>query len=744
MTTKNFILSLLTIFCFQQVILSQYNDDDFESIDKHELELKDYFWNKCDSSFKISEIPEKWNNESAVIIAKRIEYSVKKKSFSNKLLEKQYTHFRVKLLDNRSIEDFSKFSFNNSSRRYRGAFSFETIKYYVGIKVEKSNGQIEEVNLDDAVEEKIANRQQQYKYNKLAIPNLQIGDIVDIYRCIERKFPVVGFHEFAPLYYELPGEYPIMQQTIHVDILRNCYLNGKAINGAPELKCVGINTNDNIYSYELVDKNREKLIPENWVNSSIEIPALKLQAYYAGNSNSYLLPGYQSFFAPITKYKTKINTDALGDFSNSLLTNIKNAYSPYRSVYLNTFRYLKQLNKEKQLSTEELAKEAFYFVREFWYQQYFHSSPQVFYFNQLDMDIYTATIIISAALIKLKRPHNIVFIVPKNYTRESDLIFLGELSIGIKTLNGEKPVYITSIGPNNNFNDIPINCKGSTGYCSAINKNSTISLITKTILPEDKSTQNTCYINSTANFISNFDSLRIKSKINLSGAEKFSWDTVMFVTKTLRDEFNADKYGMFIKDLNISNTNSKLKKSKELDELFKKQDEERKRKLKEKIKEAFSVEDVSLNNFNIINSGRWEDTPNLIIELDYTIPVNCSKIGNSMIFSTECLTSHVGKLLEPERNFNIYFPYKKEIKHRITIEGFDVKNSSGYEKFNNEFDIDNLSFNSQYEISNDKLVVTSKEILKQNEFEKEKWKAIIDFQKTIYEFKNVKLKIPVQ
>lgn len=145
--------------------------------DDRGAELKAYFWNSADSAFQRSDTPEQWQDESAVILGKRIEYKVKKKSFSNKLLEHYYIHKRIKLLDNNAVTEFSEFSFSENKKRYRGVFSYETVNYYMGIKVEKEDGTVEEVTMDEAIKNKLESGNQSIAINKIAVPNLQIGEI---------------------------------------------------------------------------------------------------------------------------------------------------------------------------------------------------------------------------------------------------------------------------------------------------------------------------------------------------------------------------------------------------------------------------------------------------------------------------------------------------------------------------------------------------------------------------------------
>ena len=106
---------------------------------------------------------------------------MKKKSFSNKLLEHYYIHQRIKLQDNHAVEKYSEFDFGDNNRSYRGFFSFETVNYYMGIKIEKQDGSVEMVKMDEAVKKELKSGHYSYAFNKIAVPNLQVGDIIDFY-----------------------------------------------------------------------------------------------------------------------------------------------------------------------------------------------------------------------------------------------------------------------------------------------------------------------------------------------------------------------------------------------------------------------------------------------------------------------------------------------------------------------------------------------------------------------------------
>ena len=68
---------------------------------------------KIEDEFKITTVPEKWKNESAVIIGMKEEYLFKRQVARGKTTAgvniKEYVHKRIKLQDKNAVEKFSTF-----------------------------------------------------------------------------------------------------------------------------------------------------------------------------------------------------------------------------------------------------------------------------------------------------------------------------------------------------------------------------------------------------------------------------------------------------------------------------------------------------------------------------------------------------------------------------------------------------------------------------------------------------------
>ena len=56
--------------------------------------------------FKITDVPDKWKSESAVILAQKIDYAYVRKSMASAMTIKEYVRKRIRLQDKNALESF--------------------------------------------------------------------------------------------------------------------------------------------------------------------------------------------------------------------------------------------------------------------------------------------------------------------------------------------------------------------------------------------------------------------------------------------------------------------------------------------------------------------------------------------------------------------------------------------------------------------------------------------------------------
>jgi len=294
-------------------------------------------WDDGDADFTVTAVPDKWKDESGIIIAQKTKFAFDKDA--NKLAVYEITRRRIKLNDRDAVNSYSSVYFRIGSSN-DGA----------GIKVIKSNGTMQDVSLRNAVfvedasdvpstfQPYIGKASTYYDksksrviYYKLAIPDLDPGDIID-YGTIfydDNTVKKMSYIEFDPIYFVCTREYPVISQKFEIDTDNNSFVNSKSTMGAPLFKETGNGNAD--YSWE--DQNREKIKDTRWVNSYVELPMVKFQIVFSKSENRSDL-----FIGDRGELKQNISPEELAKKMNSLYNKLDGSY------YSNMAKaYLKQL-----------------------------------------------------------------------------------------------------------------------------------------------------------------------------------------------------------------------------------------------------------------------------------------------------------------------------------------------------------------------------------------------------------------
>jgi hypothetical protein len=227
---QTFIL-LLLLFSFT-TLRAQDDDETFSPgrLDGIAKNMK-AIWSDTDPDFSVSTIPDKWKDESAVIIAQKTRFSFDKDA--NKLAVYEITHRRILLNDRDAVNAFSSIYFRIGSDNDAA-----------GIKIIKSNGTVQEVSLRNSVfienAESIPAVFQPYIgkattvydksksrviFYKVAVPDLDPGDIID-YGTIfydDNTVKKMSFIEFDPIYFVCTREYPVISQKFEIDTDNNSF-----------------------------------------------------------------------------------------------------------------------------------------------------------------------------------------------------------------------------------------------------------------------------------------------------------------------------------------------------------------------------------------------------------------------------------------------------------------------------------------------------------------------------------------
>ncbi|MBL0268779.1 MAG: hypothetical protein IPP99_08980 [Chitinophagaceae bacterium] len=133
---------LIALYIFSLPLLGDAQDDDEATFTPSKLESiarnMKQIWDDPDPDFAVSAVPDKWKEESGVIIAQKTRFSFDKDA--NKLAVYEITRRRIKLNDRDAVNTYSSFYFRIGSSN-DGA----------GIRIIKPDGTVKDVSIRNAI-----------------------------------------------------------------------------------------------------------------------------------------------------------------------------------------------------------------------------------------------------------------------------------------------------------------------------------------------------------------------------------------------------------------------------------------------------------------------------------------------------------------------------------------------------------------------------------------------------------------
>jgi hypothetical protein len=411
--------SLLYVFIFLAFTL-----DAKPPGDRHD-EVRDEMWLKADKTFRAVDIPAKWNDRSAVIIAQLNRYEYRKPVMRNLLRYNEYNHYRIKLLDKNAVTEYSEMTYLPSRTV---SSEGEEIKVYSGFKIIKPDGREVMVDKGDAVTMERESNGRKQSYFKLAIPNLEPGDILDYYICEEVTRAYANLiHFFDPVIFTLPREYPVMSHKLQFRVERRCFINVKSLNGAPNLKMVIDEENDEKY-YSLDGTDLESVEEKRWFYPYRELPTIKFRAAFATGK---AMRTFDVFLGEPGEVKSSVSKAEVQRMAQTMLTG--------QYDVKDMSKYAKKKLKGVK-DPFEIATQAYYFYR----NDMFNTAESNAVAGNTPWDTKTEIVFVdrfSTFLKSKKISHDIILAVPRNIGSIKDLLMENELEWFIRVKKGNECLY---------------------------------------------------------------------------------------------------------------------------------------------------------------------------------------------------------------------------------------------------------------------------------------------------------------
>ncbi len=710
---------------------------------QNEAKSKALIFGEADPDFDVDSVPAKWKNESAVILCQRMDYSYIR---NNKTLSiDEIVRRKIKLLDKAAIEAFSEF--------YYLSFGKGTA---VGIQIIKPNGDVVNVSTNDVVEvdSDIPYIFQSYyikflKYKKIAIPNLEIGDIIDYFYKTNSDD-----NDAIPFIFTLSSTYPIVSQKFNFKVDRGFFINLNSYNGAPEIvegeagkDSRGI-VRGNIKTYQLVDSDREKLDNNLFEYRFRQYPFVKFQVTYKMNTTA----NSDEFIGETGKNKSSVSSEEIQKNISQIIKNL----STYTITYSNEIiSYLKK-NYNAETDPEKIANAAYYYFRYKFLHDYYNPQPAVtnsnfFKYNEVKtkekekienipevtINNYQFCAILLDVFKKKKIEAEVLAVVPRSIGTIKDLLLARELNLGLRV---NKDFYLL---PFNNFSipqSLDENIEGSEAVIFTVDKNPKDVNYENINLPITTCQQNKYYSDLAVTINEDFEQVKISRKNNIEGYFKNDYSQMLLIGKDYMKE-DEKKYNPNYKDENKATGNiakiaeEKRKREADKEELIK----NRKDMMKKYTEKEFDL--VSYDSLKIIEDGRYNKTPNLSFNEVFVVKNMINKAGKNYILNVGSLIGKQIELNEKEfkRNSDVYINFAKSLVNNITITlpaGFTVENIND---LNVNIDNESGNFISTANLTGNMLTIKTTKSYKNNFEKKESWQNMVNFLEAAYKFSQKKI-----
>ena len=705
-------LTTLLLLVFATVLLG--NKNSLEWADKgHEV------FGDNDPDFQLTEAPENWKDESGVVLCQKIKHDYFR-MLNGYLFHREVARRRILLNDNSAVEAYGVFYFS---------FSLPPNTQESGVKLIKPDGREIEIDLEDAVMATPAEvplvflLRGKAMYKKIAIPNLEKGDILDYYYLSESYHRVKTTYSFFPQIYTLSTNYPIVKQKYFFNVGRSYQVNfrsyngaGKIVEGAPGVSEKG-HTKEHIRTYLFQDENREKQSDEYWKYPFLEEPTIKLQVHY--------VPKRLRKSTPIFVSESGLINDPISieEIKNRML--MKTAET---TDYVKAIDYKKYKDKKNK---EKVAESIYYDFRDFFTGNNLNGFfGQEFRINGKELKISNDlfTLAYSEMLSKLDIKHKYVIAVDREYGTFDDVLMVNEMTTGIKV--GDKYYFPFTNFSNPDF--IPSEAMGAVAIEFDIEPkgNPEAAEIIQTKIPITDHTKSVFNQSLELSITDDFNLVEVNSKTEVSGNLKRDHNELAL--------YNID---YFRKAENKGKGGKKKSSKKSKEEIAQKREQQKQKTewLKEAHQDQFEVE--SYNKFDLSSDGRYKNSKHLIYNETLTAKGLGHKAGNNYLFN---LGSLIGGQVElgpddKERSANINIDFPKSFIYSIKVKIPDGYKVEGLDGFNVNVSNTMGEFSSIAKVEEGFVVLDTKKAYKVHQAEKTSWAQYIEFLEEAYRFTQKKV-----
>lgn len=703
------------------------------------VEIQKEIWDNPLTPFKVSEVPAGMNNESAVIIASSFEVINSAKArlkwgfgVTQRITYQTTVHERVKISDKSALEDYATIEYTKKlDRTYSRGFSkfYNKTETYIGAKIIKANGTETVVNTNEEVFTKDESRE---KEGKLAISDLQVGDILDYYIRVE-KLQEANNAVQGPYTFVMGGEYPILYYSARLQLDEHVGVEYISANGAPAFK---ENTNeDNDIVLELTQKNLPKFQSTLWTSPLRQYPYLMLQYKFVTKSED----SYSHFNRGQVKHG--FLSDDLVEQFKKVVQNPTGLVNTYPLTL--TQNYFGGAKKMKDIPQDSIVKVLYNAWR--YYSFCSFSTENINMSNDVNYS-YANSLIgainMSKMLNMLKIDNTIYLVCSRNSTSMKNVMGMGDFDALIKVTAG-KQYWLAFDDIVTQFNEIPARFQGEDAITMEAEKEkwSTSYYVGRGKVPVTAAVENMIEENISVNFdASNMQLLQIDRTCKETGALRHNDQKQLL----LMEDMEANLATNITQKKLVERLNEDKKQKKLVDEYsaaFAKERTNLKNYFTDEINNQYDIKPKDVTAYEIHQPALIGSKAPFEYRSAFSIENFVKKAGNNYILEAGKLVGTYQKADEKERTrtIDIYMPCARTLSWDIAInipKGYNVK---GVDDLNKTLSNATGSFEckASFDGAAVKIKVTR---VYTNNFEKvDAWPKLLELMDAFYNFSTQKI-----
>ena len=222
--------------------------------------------------------PPSMKKESAVILASYDEVTIDQRkrlrgnAFNLTLYNVRqltYNHIKRRMVainDKQALERFSQFDYQAFKKDHTYGIGDDVSCMALGVRVIKPDGTVKEVSTDEFVQN-AEGKKGQVKREKLTVPGLQVGDVIDYFMAGMLQ---VREENIPPLSISYINNYPTLSFRVHIVADKDLTTQYRTLNGAPDFKS-STDEDGNVVLDAKID-NITKTEPDLWYNPIRQTP----------------------------------------------------------------------------------------------------------------------------------------------------------------------------------------------------------------------------------------------------------------------------------------------------------------------------------------------------------------------------------------------------------------------------------------------------------------------------------------